>query len=95
VSNAQEEGRLIHRVGGSSVGSFNQPRLRPLLPTTAHALLFDQTHDNKSPIEVDIYRSGGKYTIMIRENSMLYSIHIFPIKQIEIVFFIILNKDPQ
>lgn len=50
--NAHEQGRLIHKYGGSAVGSFNQPRLRPLLPTTAHALLFDQTHDNKSPIEV-------------------------------------------
>lgn len=54
VGNANEQGRLIHRYGGHSVGSFNQPRLRPLLPTTAHALLFDQTHDNKSPIEVVI-----------------------------------------
>ncbi|XP_063431014.1 glycogen debranching enzyme-like [Mytilus trossulus] len=52
AGNANEQGRLIHRYGGHSVGSFNQPRLRPLLPTTAHALLFDQTHDNKSPIEL-------------------------------------------
>ena len=49
---AHDQGRLIHRFGGKPVGSFVQPRLRPLLKTTAHAILFDQTHDNKSPLEV-------------------------------------------
>lgn len=52
ASDCHDQGRLVYKYGGTSVGSFIQPRVQPLLPTTAHALFFDQTHDNESPVEV-------------------------------------------
>ena len=44
---------MIYHYGGAVVGSFAQPNVRPLQPLkVAHAILFDQTHDNQSPMEL-------------------------------------------
>ena len=62
---SHELGRMVYKYGGATVGSFSpapgeEPELRP---ATAHALLYDWTHDNPSPAQrrsvQDMLPSGG------------------------------------
>lgn len=47
---ARELGRIIYRFGGTPVGAFYQHGCEKVKPDVAHAILFDQTHDNESPM---------------------------------------------
>lgn len=48
---SHEQGRFVHRFGGDPVGAFQSKAVRPAPWAVAHALFYDQTHDNPAAAE--------------------------------------------
>uniref|UniRef100_A0A914HEY4 4-alpha-glucanotransferase n=1 Tax=Globodera rostochiensis TaxID=31243 RepID=A0A914HEY4_GLORO len=51
ANDSHEQGRFVYRYGGDPVGAFHCKSTRPAPWAVAHALLYDQTHDNPSPAQ--------------------------------------------
>uniref|UniRef100_A0A1I7XD66 Glycogen debranching enzyme n=1 Tax=Heterorhabditis bacteriophora TaxID=37862 RepID=A0A1I7XD66_HETBA len=51
AGDSHEQGRLVYRYGGDSVGAMMQKSIRLAPATIANALIFDQSHDNPTPID--------------------------------------------
>lgn len=48
---SHEQGRFVYRYGGDPVGTFHCKSTRPAPWAVAHALFYDQTHDNPTPFQ--------------------------------------------